>query len=103
MDAILLLMMVCIMAICLIATVAYLLYYIGILYNVNVSVGKPPLENVWIAYKKHTGPYEKCGSHFTEIVSLCPKLDSIGIYYDDPNKVPHYLYVCLYCMVVWAY
>ena len=75
------------MLICLLATVAYLLHYIGIFYHVKVTRGKPIISNVWIAYKDHVGPYEKCGSHFTEVSSLLPKLECIGIYYDDPKVV----------------
>lgn len=87
MDTIMILIMGFVMIVCLFATVAYLLFYIGIFYDVKISVGKPIIGSVWIAYKNYTGPYEKCGPNFTEVCSLCPKLDSIGIFYDEPGSV----------------
>ena len=97
-DTISILILIVLMTSCLFATVAYLLHYIGIFYEVKVSVGKPIVGDVWIAYKSHEGPYHKCGPHFTEITSLCPKLDSIGIYYDDPKKVSF----CFWQFVYWC-
>ena len=99
-NTIMLLIMAFVMVLCLFATVAYLLYYVGIFYDVKVTVGKPTIGNVWIAYKNYSGPYEKCGPHFTEICSLCPKLDSIGIFYDDPNSVCFSCYIICFRIIV---
>lgn len=62
--------------------------YSGLLHNIKVDVGKPPISNVTIAYKFDRGPYSNCGKLFTEAYSVAPKLRTIGIYYDDPYEVP---------------
>jgi len=61
--------------------------YSGLLHNIQIDVGKPPISNVTIAYKFDRGPYNNCGYLFTEACSLAPKLRTIGIYYDDPYEV----------------
>jgi len=61
--------------------------YSGLLHNIEVSVGKPPVSNVTIAYKFDRGPYNNCGYLFSEACSLAPQLRCIGIYYDDPHEV----------------
>jgi len=61
--------------------------YSGLLHNIQVDVGKPPISNVTIAYKFDRGPYSNTGRLFTEACSLAPKLRGIGIYYDDPYEV----------------
>uniref|UniRef100_H2Z1B7 Uncharacterized protein n=1 Tax=Ciona savignyi TaxID=51511 RepID=H2Z1B7_CIOSA len=86
--SVLLLVILVLLFFCLIATVIYLLYFVGILGAVAVSVGKPCVKRIVIAYKNHKGPYKNCGPHFSEAYSLCPHLQSIGIYYDSPNEIP---------------
>jgi len=61
--------------------------YSGLLHDIKISVGKPHVSNMTIAYKFDRGPYQNCGYLFTEACTLAPKLRSIGIYYDDPQKV----------------
>jgi len=61
--------------------------YSGLLHNIQIGVGNPPISNVTIAYKFDRGPYNNCGYLFCEAQSLAPKLRSIGVYYDDPYEV----------------
>lgn len=61
--------------------------YSGLLAGVAVSAGSPPIRNVTVAYKFHTGPYNKTGRLFTESCSVCPRLRSIAVYYDSPHVV----------------
>lgn len=58
--------------------------YSGLLAGVAVSAGSPPIRNVTVAYKFHTGPYNETGRLFTESCSVCPRLRSIAVYYDSP-------------------
>ncbi|XP_015988656.1 testis-expressed protein 264 isoform X2 [Rousettus aegyptiacus] len=59
--------------------------YSGLLAGVAVSAGSPPIRNVTVAYKFHTGPYNETGRLFTESCSVCPRLRSIAVYYDSPH------------------
>ena len=101
MDTAALILFTILMGICLLATLAFLLHYVGFLQHVQVSRGKPTIDNVWIAYKDHVGPYDKCGPHFTEVSSLLPKLECIGIYYDDPKEVSALAFHCC-CSQIWT-
>jgi len=89
MDWELVALLLCILVLfaCLIATFIFLLRYLGVFGRVEVTVGKPVVKNLWVAYKRHEGSYGECGPFFTEAVSLCPQLSSIAVYYDDPNLV----------------
>lgn len=62
--------------------------YSGLLAEVRVSAGSPPIHNVTVAYKFHKGSYSETGPLFTESCSISPKLRSIAVYYDDPHMVP---------------
>jgi len=62
--------------------------YSGLLHDIQIGVGKPHISDVTVAYKFDRGPYSNCGSLFCEAHSLAPKLRCIGVYYDDPEKVP---------------
>ncbi|XP_036189316.1 testis-expressed protein 264 isoform X3 [Myotis myotis] len=59
--------------------------YSGLLAGVAVSAGSPPFRNVTVAYKFHVGPYSETGRLFTESCSVCPRLRSIAVYYDNPH------------------
>lgn len=61
--------------------------YSGLLAGVAVSAGSPPIRNVTVAYKFHTGPYNETGRLFTESCSVCPRLRSVAVYYDSPHVV----------------
>ncbi|XP_060691761.1 testis-expressed protein 264 homolog [Hemiscyllium ocellatum] len=60
--------------------------YSGLLSEVTVRSGPPPIGAFTVAYKYKQGPYREAGRLFTEITSIAPKLSSIGIYYDTPKK-----------------
>ncbi|XP_006876066.1 PREDICTED: testis-expressed sequence 264 protein isoform X1 [Chrysochloris asiatica] len=62
--------------------------YSGLLAEVAVRAGSPPIRNITVAYKFHRGPYGKTGHLFTESCSISPKLRSIAVYYDNPHTVP---------------
>ncbi|XP_006876067.1 PREDICTED: testis-expressed sequence 264 protein isoform X2 [Chrysochloris asiatica] len=59
--------------------------YSGLLAEVAVRAGSPPIRNITVAYKFHRGPYGKTGHLFTESCSISPKLRSIAVYYDNPH------------------
>ncbi len=63
------------------------LLYSGLITKITVGAGKPPIENVTIAYKFGRGPYKNTGELFTEVTSIAPQQRCIGIYYDDPQQV----------------
>lgn len=90
MSDLILLLLVVVLLVCLIATVGFFLLYSGLLTDVLVKTGPPPIRNVTIAYKFKEGPYKECGAAFTESCSIGPKLSSIAVFYDDPKQVrPH--------------
>ncbi|KAK7127548.1 hypothetical protein R3I93_020202 [Phoxinus phoxinus] len=67
--------------------VCYILYS-GLTSEIHIRTGLPPIRGITIAYKYKVGPYKSCGSLFKESRSIGPKLSCIGIFYDDPKKVP---------------
>ncbi|KAM6980714.1 testis-expressed protein 264 homolog [Aplochiton taeniatus] len=67
--------------------VGYILYS-GLLSEINIRTGSPPIKNITIAYKFKQGPFKECGPVFTESCRIGPKLSCIGLFYDDPKKVP---------------
>ncbi|KAM7402232.1 hypothetical protein PAMP_017491 [Pampus punctatissimus] len=68
-------------------TVACYFLYSG-LSDIIVLTGSPPIKKITFAYKFKKGPYKNCGQLFKESCSIGPKLSCIGIFYDDPKKVP---------------
>lgn len=85
-DLILVLLLV-VLLVCLIVTIGGFLLYSGLLADVTIKTGPPPIRNVTIAYKFKEGAYKDCGAAFTESCSIEPKLSSIGVFYDDPKQV----------------
>ncbi|KAG7472471.1 hypothetical protein MATL_G00109050 [Megalops atlanticus] len=69
-------------------TISGYVLYSGLLSEINIRTGSPPIKNITIAYKYKQGPYKECGTVFTESCSIGPKLSSIGVFYDDPKQVP---------------
>ncbi|XP_059384672.1 testis-expressed protein 264 homolog [Carassius carassius] len=67
--------------------VCYILYS-GLITKIHIRTGLPPVRSITIAYKYKCGPYKDCGSLFRESCSIGPKLSCIGIFYDDPKKIP---------------
>jgi hypothetical protein len=64
------------------------LQYFGLFEEIEVSAGPPPYQfgGRLVAYKKERGCYSDSSALFTEVCSIVPGLDTIGIYLDDPNK-----------------
>lgn len=87
MSELILLILVVVLLVCLIVTIGGFLVYSGLLSDVVIKTGPPPVKNVIIAYKFKEGSYKDCGAAFTESCSIGPKLSSIGVFYDDPKQV----------------
>uniref|UniRef100_A0A7N8X1Y7 Testis expressed 264, ER-phagy receptor a n=1 Tax=Mastacembelus armatus TaxID=205130 RepID=A0A7N8X1Y7_9TELE len=86
MSDLILVVLILLLLLCLTVTVGAFLLYSGLLSDVVIKTGPPPIRNVTIAYKFKEGPYKDCGSVYTESCSIGPKLSSIGVYYDDPKQ-----------------
>ncbi|XP_008282043.1 testis-expressed sequence 264 protein-like [Stegastes partitus] len=86
-DFILVLLIIALL-VCLIVTVGGLLLYSGLLTEVVIKTGPPPIKNVTFAYKFKEGSYKDCGAAYTESCSIGPKLTSIAVFYDDPKQRP---------------
>ncbi|XP_020484693.1 testis-expressed protein 264 [Labrus bergylta] len=69
-------------------TIACYMLYSGLSSDIIVLTGSPPIKKITVAYKFKQGPYKNCGQLFKESHSIGPKLSCIGVYYDDPKKVP---------------
>uniref|UniRef100_A0AAQ6IK41 Testis expressed 264, ER-phagy receptor n=1 Tax=Anabas testudineus TaxID=64144 RepID=A0AAQ6IK41_ANATE len=67
-------------------TVAGWIIYSGLLSDITVRTGPPPLKKITFAYKFKHGPHRNCGQLFRESLSIGPKLPCIGVFYDDPKK-----------------
>ena len=68
-------------------TVVILIIYSGLLYQITIGTGKPPIKGVTIAYKFNRGPYKEAGAIFSEVSGIAPDNLCLGLYYDDPEKV----------------
>ncbi|XP_062329004.1 testis-expressed protein 264 homolog [Osmerus eperlanus] len=88
MSDFIILSLIVILIICLIATVVAFVLYSGVFSDVAIKTGSPPIKNVTIAYKFKEGSYKDCGAAYTESCSIGPKLNSIGVFYDDPKERP---------------
>lgn len=69
-------------------TLAGYILYSGLLSEIIVLTGSPPIQKLIFAYKFKQGPYKNCGQLFQESHKIGPKLSCIGVFYDDPKKVP---------------
>lgn len=69
-------------------SVAGYIFYSGLLSDITVLTGSPPIKKITFAYKFKQGPYKNCGQLFKKFHNIGPKLSSIGVFYDDPKKVP---------------
>lgn len=87
MSDLFLLLLIIVLLLCLVVTVGSLLLYSGVLSDIVIKTGPPPIRNVTIAYKFKEGPYKDCGAAYTESCSIGPKLNAIGVFYDDPKQV----------------
>ncbi|KAJ7999897.1 hypothetical protein DPEC_G00199180 [Dallia pectoralis] len=71
----------------LIITLGGFLLYSGLMSNIIIRTGSPPIMNITVAYKFKQGPYNRCGHLYTESCRIGPELSSIGLFYDNPRKV----------------
>lgn len=69
-------------------TVAGYLWCSGLLSDIPIQTGSPPVKKITFAYKFKEGPYKDCRQLFKESRRIGPKLSCIGVFYDDPKKVP---------------
>ncbi|XP_036956560.1 testis-expressed protein 264 [Acanthopagrus latus] len=88
MSDLILLLLAVVLLVCLMVTIGGFLLYSGLLSDVIIKTGPPPVRNVTIAYKFKEGSYKDCGAAYTESCSIGPKLSSIGVFYDDPKQRP---------------
>ncbi|GLD64427.1 testis-expressed sequence 264 protein-like protein, partial [Lates japonicus] len=88
MSDLILVLLIVVLLVCLLVTVGGFLLYSGLLTDVVIKTGPPPIRNVTIAYKFKEGSYKDCGAAYTESCSIGPKLNSIGVFYDDPKQRP---------------
>lgn len=88
MDLIILFVGIIVLLLLLLLTFCALLVHCGLLYDVKVGTGKPPIGQFTGAYKFGRGPYKDVGDVFTETTSLNPILKCFGAYYDNPKEVP---------------
>ncbi|XP_049590748.1 testis-expressed protein 264 [Syngnathus scovelli] len=88
MSEFLLMLLIAVLLLCLLVTVGSYLIYSGLLADVDVKTGPPPIKNVTFAYKFKEGAYKDCGAAFTETCSIGPKQKTIGVFYDDPEQRP---------------
>lgn len=86
MSDLILLLLIVVLFVCLIVTIGAFLLTSGLLSDVVIKTGPPPIRNVTIAYKFKEGSYKECGAAYTESCSIGPKLNSIGVFYDDPHQ-----------------
>ncbi|ESN99758.1 hypothetical protein HELRODRAFT_113546 [Helobdella robusta] len=75
------------LVILLLGTIFFLVLYAGLLYNVEVGVGEPPVQNFVGFYKSGTGAYRNSSAVFTEACSIAPTLSTFGVFYDDPKLI----------------
>ncbi|XP_001507644.1 testis-expressed protein 264 [Ornithorhynchus anatinus] len=87
MSDLMLLGLIGVMVLLLLLTLLGFAVYSGLLADVVVSAGAPPIRNITLAYKFRVGPYGESGPLFTESCSISPELNSIGIYYDNFHTV----------------
>ncbi|XP_053725338.1 testis-expressed protein 264 [Synchiropus splendidus] len=88
MSDLILLLLIVVLLVCLLLTLGGFFIYSGLLADVDIKTGPPPIKNVTIAYKFREGSYKDCGATFTEACSIAPQQKTIGVFYDDPKQRP---------------
>ncbi|XP_036387648.1 testis-expressed protein 264-like [Megalops cyprinoides] len=88
MSDMLILALIILFLLSLLVTVVGFVLYSGLLSEITIGTGSPPIKNITIAYKYKVGPYKDCGALFTESCSIGPKLNCIGVFYDNPKTYP---------------
>ncbi|XP_060766898.1 testis-expressed protein 264 homolog [Neoarius graeffei] len=62
--------------------------YSGLLTEIHISTGSSAVKTITVAYKYREGPYKESGLLFAESCRIAPELPTVGVFYDDPKKVP---------------
>ncbi|XP_046730478.1 testis-expressed protein 264 homolog [Silurus meridionalis] len=62
--------------------------YSGLLTKIHISTGSSPVKSITVAYKYREGPYRESGLLRAESCKIAPELPTVGVFYDDPKKVP---------------
>ncbi|KAI5607084.1 testis-expressed protein 264-like isoform X1 [Silurus asotus] len=62
--------------------------YSGLLTKIHISTGSSPVKSITVAYKYREGPYRESRLLFAESCKIAPELPTVGVFYDDPKKVP---------------
>ena len=63
------------------------LVHAGYFSDIRIRTSTPLSLPGRIAYKLYRGSYSNAGAAFKELAAVAPHLKTVGIYYDDPNKV----------------
>ncbi|XP_053508440.1 testis-expressed protein 264 homolog [Ictalurus furcatus] len=72
----------------LLLTISVYVVYSGLLTEIHISTGSSPVKSITVAYKYREGPYKESGLLFEESCRIAPELPTVGVFYDDPKKVP---------------
>lgn len=78
--------LILVLVVCIILTLGAFVFLSGLLSEIVVRTGSPPVKKITVAYKFRKGSYRDRGAAFTESCSIAPKLYSVGVYYDNPNQ-----------------
>lgn len=65
------------------------LMHAGYFSDIRIRTSTPLSLPGRVAYKFYRGSYSNAGAAFKELALIAPRLKTVGIYYDDPNKVPN--------------
>ncbi|KAF2346748.1 hypothetical protein FHG87_022497, partial [Trinorchestia longiramus] len=69
-----------------IIVVSFMCIQAGLFHVINIQTKQPEFGELVVMYRCGRGPYSGSGTLFTEAHSLLPKYNTIGVYYDDPEK-----------------
>ncbi|XP_047663040.1 testis-expressed protein 264-like isoform X2 [Tachysurus fulvidraco] len=72
----------------LLLTCSVYVVYSGLLTEIHISTGSSPVKSMTVAYKYKQGPYKDSSLLFAESCRVAPELPTVGVFYDDPKKVP---------------
>ncbi|GAA6086161.1 testis-expressed protein 264-like isoform X2 [Tachysurus ichikawai] len=72
----------------LLLTCSVYVVYSGLLTEIHISTGSSPVKSMTVAYKYKQGPYKDSSLLFAESCRVAPELPIVGVFYDDPKKVP---------------
>ncbi len=68
-----------------------ILGYLGLFQKIKVQVRRPPFADCIFLYKFFRGRYSNSAPAFHEVSKFSSKFCCVGIYFDDPEKVPFLL------------